>query len=147
MVETTRIRFISDLFPHIDKAWIGSENIRFHAFFLLLTHAMYKSDLCHIWGKKLKLGHLSQPKPTSIHGTLKLWCLLTRLMWPLTVYEVPVTRVERLERTVSSSKRRVDCSIVSEVSACTGTVVWNCLFNARCKRHGNVKWCPLMYQH
>ncbi len=43
---------------------------------------------------------------TSFPGKLKLWCLqfglLPRLMWPLTVYEVPITKVEKLERTVSS---------------------------------------------
>ncbi len=43
---------------------------------------------------------------TLIPGKLKLWCLqfglLPRLMWPLTVYEVPITKIEKLERTVSS---------------------------------------------
>ena len=43
---------------------------------------------------------------TLLPGKLKLWCLqfglLPRLMWPLTVYEIPMTKVEKLERTVSS---------------------------------------------
>lgn len=47
---------------------------------------------------------------TPLPGRLKLWCLqfglLPRLMWPLTVYEVPISRVETLERTVSSFVRK-----------------------------------------
>lgn len=39
-------------------------------------------------------------------GRLKLWCyqfgLLPWLMWPLTIYEVPVSKVEKLERMISS---------------------------------------------
>ena len=41
---------------------------------------------------------------------LKLWCmqfgLLPRLMWPLTLYEVPISKVEKLERVVSSYIRK-----------------------------------------
>ena len=37
---------------------------------------------------------------------LKLWCLqfglLPCLMWPLTVYEVPLSRVERMEKMINS---------------------------------------------
>ena len=47
---------------------------------------------------------------TPLPGRLKLWCfqfgLLPRLMWPLTVYEVPISGVERLEGTVSSYIRK-----------------------------------------
>ena len=43
---------------------------------------------------------------TLLPGKLKVWCLqfglLPRLMWPLTIYEVPITKVEKLERTISS---------------------------------------------
>ena len=43
---------------------------------------------------------------TSLPGKLELWCLqiglLPRMMWPLTVYEIPMTKVKKLERTVSS---------------------------------------------
>ena len=38
-------------------------------------------------------------------GKLKLWCLqfglLPRVMWPLTLYEVPLTTVERMERAIT----------------------------------------------
>lgn len=43
---------------------------------------------------------------TLLPGKLKLWRmqfgLLPHLMWPLTVYEVPISKIEKLERTVSS---------------------------------------------
>ena len=43
---------------------------------------------------------------TLLPGKLKLWCLqfglLPRVMWPLTVYEVPITTVEKMERTITS---------------------------------------------
>ena len=43
---------------------------------------------------------------TSLPGKLKLWCLqfglLPRMMWPLMVYTIPMIKVEKLERTVSS---------------------------------------------
>ena len=41
---------------------------------------------------------------------LKLWCLqfglLPRLMWPLTIYEVPMSKVEKLERLISSFAKK-----------------------------------------
>ncbi|XP_078118984.1 uncharacterized protein LOC144525794 [Sander vitreus] len=47
---------------------------------------------------------------TLLPGKLKLWCmeygLLTRLLWPLTLYEVPLSKVEKLERLVSSYVRK-----------------------------------------
>ena len=47
---------------------------------------------------------------TPLPGRLKLWCfqfgLLPRLMWPLTVYEIPISKVEKLERVVSSFVRK-----------------------------------------
>ncbi|KAK0156516.1 Retrovirus-related Pol polyprotein from type-1 retrotransposable element R2 [Merluccius polli] len=43
---------------------------------------------------------------TLLPGKLKLWCmqygLLPRLLWPLTLYEVPLSKVEKLERLVNS---------------------------------------------
>lgn len=43
---------------------------------------------------------------TPLPGKLKLWCLqfglLPRVIWPLTMYEVPMTTVEKMERTVTS---------------------------------------------
>lgn len=43
---------------------------------------------------------------TLLPGKLKLWCLqfwlLPRVMWPLTIYEVPITTVEKMERSVPS---------------------------------------------
>lgn len=43
---------------------------------------------------------------TLLPGKLKLWCLqfglLPRTMWPLTVYEVPLTTLEKKERTITS---------------------------------------------
>ena len=47
---------------------------------------------------------------TLLPGKLKLWCLqfglLPRTMWPLTVYEVPVTTVEKMERTITSYAKK-----------------------------------------
>ena len=47
---------------------------------------------------------------TLLPGKLKLWCmqygLLPRLIWPLTLYEVPLSKVEKLERLVSSYARK-----------------------------------------
>ena len=47
---------------------------------------------------------------TMLPGRLKLWCLqfglLPRLMWPLTIYEVPISRIDKLERLVSSFARK-----------------------------------------
>lgn len=51
---------------------------------------------------------------TMLPGRLKLWCLLfgliprliPRLMWPLIIYEVPISKVEKLERLVSSIARK-----------------------------------------
>lgn len=43
-------------------------------------------------------------------GKLKLWCmqygLLPRLLWPLTLYEVPLSKVEKLERVVNAYARK-----------------------------------------
>ncbi len=43
---------------------------------------------------------------TLIPGKLKLWCLhfglIPQIMWPLTVYKVLITKIEKLERTVGS---------------------------------------------
>ena len=43
---------------------------------------------------------------TLLPGKLKLWCLqfglLPRVMWPLTIYELPITTVEKMERTMTS---------------------------------------------
>ncbi len=43
---------------------------------------------------------------TLLPGKLKLWCLqfglLPRVMWPLTIYELPITTVEKIERTMTS---------------------------------------------
>ncbi len=42
---------------------------------------------------------------TLLPGKLKLWCfqfgILPRLLWPLTVYEIPINKVEKLERLIS----------------------------------------------
>ncbi len=47
---------------------------------------------------------------TMLPGRLKLWCLqfglLPRLMWPLTIYEVPISKVEKLERVVSKFAKK-----------------------------------------
>ncbi len=43
---------------------------------------------------------------TLLPGKLKLWCLqfglLPRVTWPLTIYELPITTVEKMERTMTS---------------------------------------------
>ena len=48
---------------------------------------------------------------TLLPGKLKLWCLqfglLPRVMWPLTVYEVPITTVEKMERTITSYVKKL----------------------------------------
>lgn len=36
----------------------------------------------------------------------RLWCTNLMLMWPLTIYEVPISKVEKLERLVSSCVRK-----------------------------------------
>ncbi|KAJ8390061.1 hypothetical protein AAFF_G00110750 [Aldrovandia affinis] len=63
------------------------------------------SDQCDQLREETIKGLVSIDK-TLLPGKLKLWCLqfglLPRLMWPLTVYEIPMTKVEKLERTVSS---------------------------------------------
>jgi hypothetical protein len=47
---------------------------------------------------------------SGLPGKLKLWCLqfglLPRLMWPLTVYEVPLSKVERMEKMINSFVRK-----------------------------------------
>ncbi len=49
--------------------------------------------------------YMERIKKTLLPGKLKLWCfqfgILPRLLWPLTVYEIPVTKVEKLERLIS----------------------------------------------
>ncbi len=51
-----------------------------------------------------KLDHSMLP------GKLKLWCLqfglLPRLLWPLTVIDIPITAVQKMERTVSAYVRK-----------------------------------------
>ena len=53
---------------------------------------------------------ISSIDKSGLPGKLKLWCLqfglLPRLMWPLTVYEVPVSKVEKLERMINSFIRK-----------------------------------------
>ena len=43
-------------------------------------------------------------------GKLKIWCLqfglLPRIMWPLTIYDLTLTRVEKMERMISSYVRK-----------------------------------------
>ncbi len=43
---------------------------------------------------------------TLLPGRLKLWCfqfgLLLWLLWPLTIYEMPLAKVEKLDRLISS---------------------------------------------
>ena len=45
-----------------------------------------------------------------LNGKLKLWCLqfglLPRIMWPLTVVDFPLTRVENMERVINSYVRK-----------------------------------------
>ncbi|MDG2555426.1 reverse transcriptase family protein, partial [Vibrio parahaemolyticus] len=47
---------------------------------------------------------------SELPGKLKLWCLqfglYPRLMWPLSIYEIPISVVERIERSVSSYIRK-----------------------------------------
>lgn len=63
------------------------------------------SDQCYQLREETIQG-LTTIDKTSLPGKLKLWCLqfglLSRLMWSLMVYEVPITKVKKLEKTVSS---------------------------------------------
>lgn len=47
---------------------------------------------------------------TALPGKLKIWCLqlglLPWVMWPLTVYEVPISRMEKMERRITSQIER-----------------------------------------
>ena len=56
------------------------------------------------------IGGLKQINSTALPGKLKLWCfqfgLLPRLMWPLSIYEVTLSHVNRLERLVNAQVRK-----------------------------------------
>ncbi|KAJ8016900.1 hypothetical protein DPEC_G00012150 [Dallia pectoralis] len=60
--------------------------------------------------KKDTICGLESINKTKLPGTLKLWSLqfglIPRLMWPLTIYEVPISKVEKLERVVSSFAKK-----------------------------------------
>ena len=60
--------------------------------------------------RKEVAGGLESIDKTLLPGKLKLWCmqygLLPRLLWPLTLYEVPLSKVEKLERMVNSYVRK-----------------------------------------
>ncbi len=49
--------------------------------------------------------YMERINKTLLPGKLKLWCfqfgILPKLLWPLTVYEIPITKVEKLERLIS----------------------------------------------
>lgn len=53
---------------------------------------------------------LQKIEKTMLPSRLQLWCLqfglLPQLMWPLTIYEVPISKVDKLERLVSSFTRK-----------------------------------------
>ena len=53
---------------------------------------------------------LKQINKTALPGKLKLWCfqfgLLPRLMWPMSIYEVTLSHVKRLERLVNGQVRK-----------------------------------------
>uniref|UniRef100_A0A3P9H1W7 Reverse transcriptase domain-containing protein n=1 Tax=Oryzias latipes TaxID=8090 RepID=A0A3P9H1W7_ORYLA len=55
-------------------------------------------------------GGLENINRTLLPGKLKLWCmqygLLPRLLWPLTLYEVPLSKVEKLERLINAYARK-----------------------------------------
>lgn len=57
---------------------------------------------------------------TALPGKLKIWCLqfgvLPQVLWPLTLYKVPFSTVERMERGITHHIRRllgVPCSLTS----------------------------------
>ncbi|XP_062888558.1 uncharacterized protein LOC134337458 [Mobula hypostoma] len=56
--------------------------------------------------KKDTITYIARINKTWLPGKLKLWCfqfgILPRLMWPLTVYEIPISKVEKLERMIST---------------------------------------------
>ena len=53
---------------------------------------------------------LKQINNTALPGKLKLWCfqfgLLPRLMWPISIYEVTLSHISRLERLVNAQVRK-----------------------------------------
>lgn len=53
---------------------------------------------------------LEKINKTLLPGKLKLWCLqfglLPRTMWPLTIYEVPITTVEKMEHIITSYMKK-----------------------------------------
>ncbi len=61
------IRFISDLFPHMNEAWIRSRYIRMHAFFSCL-HCHRTDPICVTYEQKIGIGsHLTD----SVNGALE----------------------------------------------------------------------------
>ncbi|KAJ4921591.1 hypothetical protein JOQ06_022393 [Pogonophryne albipinna] len=96
-----------------------------------------------IWGKFKPKKEEPIKGLVRINKTLTLWCLqfglILRLMWPLTVYEVPITDVEKLERDLSfpTSRDGLDDLVASAVSACIGTLS-PALQNTKCTEVGTV---------
>ncbi len=65
--DMTRIRFILDVFPHMDEAWIGSWNLRFHVFFHCL-HVHGTDPIYARWEAKTRFGPL---EPCSVNTALE----------------------------------------------------------------------------
>ena len=67
------------------------------------------SDQAHELRQELVKG-LQVIDKSMLPGKLKIWCLqfglLPRLMWPLTMYDITLTRVEKMERMISSHLRK-----------------------------------------
>lgn len=60
--------------------------------------------------KEVTKNGLKSIASTLLPGSLKIWCLqfglLPCLMWPLTVYDIPLSKVEKLERLISSYAKK-----------------------------------------
>lgn len=84
-------------------------------------------------------------RPKWLPGKLKIWCLrfglLLHLTWPM-VCEIPVTKVEKLEMTVSSYIKwlGLPCPAASGMSAYTITEPWNFLSLASQRSVSAPKW-------
>ena len=60
--------------------------------------------------RKTVIEGLASINKTSLPGKLKIWCLqyglMPRLCWPLTIYDIPLSNVERMERAISAQIRK-----------------------------------------
>jgi hypothetical protein len=58
----------------------------------------------------MAIGSMEKVEKSGLPGKFKAWCyqhgVLPRILWPLLIYEIPLTTVEKLEKKISSYLRR-----------------------------------------